>query len=150
MNKNQIRLTEECLYARKFLYGKMQELAIALDAMVPKSPGSVLKMIGRPMAKTPMDTSETEHWGMLRATCGEAQELDAKLELYRTLETLRVKRLEPDSTLVKLLYDKERPPDIVKREMSINDRNYYMIRQRVLRQVWQKVRDIKKIDLAVM
>ncbi len=149
MNENEIRLTEECLYIRKYLYGRMQELAIIIEALMPQAPGSVLKMIGRPVAKTPIDTSETERWGIIRACCCEAEELSAKQELYNALQGVKNDLSWVERTLVRFLYDQELQPRTVKHKMGIDHKSYYMLRQKVLRTTWKRIRHIEKLDLAV-
>ncbi len=151
MNYNQIRLVEECLYVRKELYGKMQELAIIVDSLMPKLPGSVLKMVGRPVAKNPFDTSETEHWGILRATCQEAQELEAKANLWYILKEFRANLGQSDREFIVLRYDKELPPASVQDRLRICSTEYYNTRMRLLRQLWKSIEPLTEtIDAAVL
>ncbi len=151
MNYHQIRVAEECLYARKYLYGRCMELSIAMETMFPQLPGSIMKMIGKPQAKTPQYTSETERWGIIRATCDEAVELDAKTWLMNTLKTFKAGLSREDHQFIRYLYEKEHQPARVQSLLRINSQTYYTTRLRLLRKLWQELREHEDIlDIAVL
>jgi hypothetical protein len=139
MNYTQIRLAEECLYMRKYLYGRMQELCIVIDSIMPQGPGSVLKIVGKPVAKTPIDTSETEKWGILRATCREAVELEAKMKLFNEIATFRSGLNDQEKEMIGLLYEKEYPVVKVKTMMGLSHKSYHALRMKVLRCLWRRI-----------
>lgn len=149
MNDREIRISEECLYMRKYLYGRIAELDIELETKLPQLPGSVLKMVGKPVAKTPLDTSQTESWGIYRATCREAVELSAKRRLHSILKDFKGELIFPENEFVKLKYEKELPPKRVKENMGITHTEYYTIRLRVLRNLWKVIRNINDIENAI-
>ena len=150
MTRQQELLAEECLYMRKYLLGKISELEIVVDTMLPPSPGSVLKMVGRPVAKTPMDTSKTELWGIIRACCIEAEELSAKRELLTAVETAKRHLKIEERAIVYHQYEKEKPAYMVRRDLNLKPRQYNSLRARLLRNVWQHVgRNGYNLDLAL-
>jgi len=149
VNKHDVRLIEECLYVRKYLRPRIKVLNNILKYMLPQLPGSVLKMVGKPVAKNPFDTSITERYGISRAECDEAIELSAKMILYNSL--LIVKSMpDPDYTFVKYKYDKEYSTGKVKDLMQLDHIQYNTIRIRVLRKVWERIRGIDEIELALL
>ena len=151
MNREQMRLTEEALYAVKYLPRRIDELELAMEDVLPQSPGSVLKMVGRPVAKTPFDTSQTEAWGIRRATCNEAIELQAKKNLNETLRQWVDCLPHSDQSFVTLTYGQELPRRRVVRELGITDRQYYRIRERVVRTAWEEIRGLNGvIEMAVI
>ncbi len=145
INQTQVRLSEECLYAAKNLARRIGDLEAYMESVVPPSPGSVLKMVGRPVAKTPFDTSITERWAIRRVCCDEAVELEVKVWLYRELCEFRRKLTPVESEFVKLCYDHEMPPKSVTRRMGVNDRQYYRIRQRVIERFWDQIRGRERL-----
>lgn len=151
MNQHQIRQCEDALYAIKYIPGRIMELQIELDAMIPPSPGSVLKMTGRPVAKTPFDTSETETWGIKRALSKEGQEMAAKQTLNSTLRQWVAELPAEEKEFVRLVYGKELPRHAVIRELDITLRKYYRLRERVIGQAWERIREHEPIlDMATV
>jgi hypothetical protein len=142
INPYQVRITEACLYSAKELPRRIGDLQAHIDSIMPPLPGSVLKLAGRPVAKTPVDTSQTERWGIRRACCPEAEELAVKCHLYEKISEfiseLRGRELE----FVKLAYYMEFPPRKVSREMGMSERNYYLVRGKVLYRAWQHLKGI--------
>jgi len=150
ITEHEIRQTEECLYVNKYLYGRIQELDIEMDCIFPPGPGSVLKIVGIPVAKNPLDTSQTEEWGIRRATCKEAVELDSKLKLYHALRDLTTHLQEKEYELYTLKYYKEYPVPKVKSLLEIDHQTYYTIRQSLIRKTWKKIKDLDfVVELAV-
>ncbi len=150
MTNQQARLCEDALYAVKELPRHIWQLEIEIGAICPKSPGSVLKMTGRPVAKTPFDTSETETFGILRATCRQAQELGAKLRLNNTLRQMVTELPDREQQFVRLAYGKELQKSSVIKRMDINTRQYYRLRERVLRATWNRIKNMgAELDLAL-
>ncbi len=150
MNKAEVRLTEDALYAVKDLPGRILELQLEVESLRPPAPGSVLKMTGRPVAKTPFDTSETETWGIKRATCHEARELQAKLELNQRIRQCVDEMPAQEQEFVRLVYGKELPRHHVGTKMGINPRQYYRLRQRVIERVWERIKDYSMLEMAVV
>jgi len=150
MSGNNIRQAEEALYMHKYLFGRIAELEIHVNAMLPTMPGSVLKMVGRPVAKTPMDTSETEQWGIIRATCEEAIEMDAKGKLKRKLDKFKSKLPDRERALVHELYDREQRPIRVRQNVGLTEREYHTMRQRILRKLCAQLQDVEDVfEIAV-
>lgn len=151
MNQRQVRICEEALYSIKYLPGQIEALRIEVDSMLPQTPGSILKMTGRVVAKSPFDTSETEDWGIKRVISREGQELAAKQELNTVLRQWASELTEEDSRFVRLVYGKEWPRHTVIRELGITPRQYYRIRERILQQVWWRIKHLMHImDMAVV
>ena len=139
------------MYSIKYLPGQIEALRIEVDSMLPQTPGSILKMTGRVVAKSPFDTSETEDWGIKRVIAREGQELAAKQELNTVLRQWASELTEEDSRFVRLVYGKEWPRHTVIRELGITPRQYYRIRERILQQVWWRIKHLMHImDMAVV
>lgn len=98
---------ELCLYMYKYLPSRISQLEIAIDEMEPALPGSVLKIVGRPQAKTPLDTSATERLGIAIATCQEAEELSAKRHLREVLTEWQYTLSDKDLSIAEMVYGKE-------------------------------------------
>ena len=150
INQTQVRIAEECLYTAKYLPKRIGDLQAYMRSVVPPSPGSVLKMVGRPVAKTPFDTSITERWAIRRACCDEAMELEAKMCLWYRLREFKAGLEGKEKEFVLLKYEKEKPVWSIVKEMGISERKYYRIRQDVVKQLWYQIRDMNgKIEIAV-
>jgi len=148
MTHDQFKRAEECLYCYKYLTGRIARLEMEQDDIMPPSPGSVLKMVGRPVAKAPGDPSQTETWGILRATSRQAREITAKRQLQDIVRQLKNDLPIRDSEFIRLKYDKELPARSVMRELGIKKRAYHYLRERVLKRLWQRVSKID-VDIAV-
>jgi hypothetical protein len=140
INPYQVRITEECLYSAKNLPRRIGDLQSHVDSIMPPLPGSVLKLVGRPVAKTPLDTSQTERWAIRRACCPEAEELAVKVWLWHRLQEFKSDLSIKEKEFIALKYDHEKPTKSVVREMGITERKYYRIRQNVVGQLWQQIR----------
>ena len=150
INDRQIRQAEEALYMHKYLFGRISALQIEIESIVPTMPGSVLKMVGRPVAKTPMDTSETERWGIIRATCKEGIEICAKEGLKKKLDAFKKTLSKEELNLIKELYDREQRPARVRERLNLSSREYYTIRQRILRKLWPYIEEVEDVfEIAV-
>ena len=145
INRDEQYLVEECLYAHKYMTVRIGDLEALISAIMPPLPGSVLKMVGRPVAKTPFDTSQTERWGLRRATCSEAEEALAKKWVVTRLTTLKTELGPLESEYVRLLYDKELPARTVIRKMGLQERQFYRIRKRVLQKAWVYLHSIRHL-----
>ncbi len=144
------QICEECLFLRKYLYGRMQELSLHIDTIEPTLPGSVLKLVGRPQAVTPLDTSKTEAVALKRACCPEAEELHAKQMLYDALSEARNSRTNIDNAFVKFYYDKELPSNRVKSKLGIDSMTFHNMKRRVIRSTWLHVKHLRHVlDLAI-
>jgi hypothetical protein len=139
INPYQVRITEACLYSAKELPRRIGDLQAHVDAIMPPLPGSVLKLVGRPVAKTPVDTSQTERWGIRRACCPEAEELAVKLWLWHRLQEFKSDLGVKEKEFIALKYDHEKPTKSIVREMGITERKYYHLKDRVVRKLWQYV-----------
>lgn len=129
MNKQQC---EECLFAYKYLPRKMLELEIELSSKFPRTPGSVLKMVGRPVAKTPMDSSQTEQWGIYRATCRQAEELSAKRWLRQVLTDYQHDVTPTEKEILYWRYGKELPDARAIDKSGIPRRTYFRVKKQML------------------
>lgn len=107
-----------------------------MDEMIPASPGSVLKMTGRPVAKNPFDTSETETWGIMRATSPQSVELTIKTWLHDLINELYKELPENEKEFVILQYDKESTPRRVMEELRLPERKYYRLKDKLLDKTW--------------
>jgi len=136
------KITESCLFVHKYLYGRIMELKVELDAMDPQLPGSILKMYGRPVAKAPGDPNITEQFALMKVTSPQARELEAKSELKETLDRVIHAMTDEEQQFVRLAYKKELPRDSVIRKMELNRRRYYDLRERVLHKTWKEVDQI--------
>ena len=145
MKNYQIRLCEECLYIKKHLPRRIADLEAYIDSIMPVTPGSVLKLVGRPVAKNPLDTSQTERWAIKRATCNEAAELTAKKLLSERLTCFLGSLREKDSRFVRLVYDRELPAQSVVREIDITYRTYYRTRKSVIIKAWEEIGDLENM-----
>ncbi len=150
INQHQARLCEECLYVRKHLPRRIVDLEVYIDSIMPPSPGSVLKLVGRPVAKTPLDTSQTERWALKRACCEEAEELTAKRELHARLGQFVGELKGKEAQFVRLVYDRELPVQSVVRELGVAYRTYSRLKQRIVVRAWDRLRDMNgQIELGV-
>ena len=144
------KLVEEALYAYKYLPRKIASLAIDVEQLIPPAPGSVLKMTGRPVAKTPFDTSETERWALRRATCREAVELEAKEALRELLREWQFTLSATEQEVLRLRYGKELKDYQALKRSSIPERSYYRNKERLLRSAEDCLRSADiNVDLAV-
>jgi hypothetical protein len=150
MNWDNLRLTEACLFHRKRLPREIGDLEAEMETIMPPSPGSVLKMQGRPQAKAPGDPSQTETWGIIRATCPQSEQLAAKRWLYQILTEVRLGLDESCLAYTLQVYDKELPGQAVRRRLSLSHRQYYRLRDRVLRYTWSQICNAQSlIELAL-
>lgn len=145
INQSQIRICEECLYIHKDLPRRIADLEAYIDSIMPVLPGSVLKLVGRPVAKTPLDTSQVERWAIKRATCNEAAELSAKKLLYERLNGFLGGLREKEARFVRLVYDREIPTRSVVKDLGITYRTYYRTRKSVLIKSWEDIGDLENI-----
>ncbi len=122
-----LKMVEEALYLYKYLPARISELEIEMDLLYPPSPGSVLKMTGRPMAKTPLDTSQTETWGIIRATCDTGQTLMAKTALRGALRGLQAILTQQEADYVHYRYGKELKRYQVLRRLGVGSHIYYSL-----------------------
>lgn len=150
MTGQDILVTEECLYSKKYMRDKMTRLEIIIDNMLPTLPGSVLKLTGKPVAKNPFDTSITERCGIMRADCDEARELSCKLKLYSILETLINLAPKIDKQFIYYKYEKVYSTRKVKDMMQLDHIQYNTIRIRVLRRLWHSLKHFDNIELALL
>ena len=150
INQQQFRLCEECLFIRKHLPRRIVDLEIYIESIMPPLPGSVLKLVGRPVAKNPFDTSQTERWAIKRACCEEAAELSAKRELHYQLDQFIGELKGKEAQFVRLVYDRELPVQSVVRELGIVYRTYSRLRQKVVIKVWDRLKSMNgQIELGV-
>ncbi len=122
-----LKMVEEALYLYKYLPARISELEIEMDLLYPPSPGSVLKMTGRPMAKTPLDTSQTETWGIIRATCDAGQALTAKTALRGALRGLQAILTQQEADYLYNRFGKELRRYQVMRRLGIGSYIYYSL-----------------------
>ncbi len=146
MNWDNLQLTEACLYHRKRLPREIGDLEAEMETIMPPSPGSVLKMQGRPQAKAPGDPSQTETWGIIRATCPQSEQLAAKRWLYQILTEVRLGLDESCLAYVLQVYDRELPRHVARQRLSLTYMQHTRVRQEVLHQTWQQI--AKAQDLA--
>jgi hypothetical protein len=125
-------MIEEALFVYKLLPKQIAQLEIEMDCIFPPSPGSVLKMVGRPQAKAPQDTSQTESWGIHRATCQTAILLAAKILLRSALRGMAPLLSVREKEYVYLKYGKELHRLQVQRRMNIGSSGYYFLNKQVI------------------
>jgi hypothetical protein len=125
-------MIEEALFVYKFLPKQIAQLEIEMDCIFPPSPGSVLKMVGRPQAKAPQDTSQTESWGIHRATCQIAILLAAKILLRESLRGLQQQLSTKEQDFVHLKYGKELHRFQVQRRMRFDYNGYRYINKIII------------------
>jgi hypothetical protein len=144
LNKERRKLVEECFYAKKYIPGKMRALAEILDDMFPQTSNSVVKMIGKPHAKTPLDTSVTERWGIKRATCDEAMEYEAKRKLLKHIKLIMDMLTIQEVLLVNCKYDREMSIYEIMRELHVSRATYFRLKNSALNKAWGYLRLIEK------
>ncbi len=150
MNIQQQKIAEDCLIMAKYIPGRLHALQMEVEEMVPPNPGSVLKLTGRPMAKTPCDTSITERWGIIRATSPQAMEITAK-HLMHGILTNAVDTMDPKHReMVRVRYGRELTDGSAMKIIRASPRQYYRIKKAVLQKVWDAIDPLRNmIDLAI-
>lgn len=142
------KIVEQCFYAKKYIPDKMRELAETLDDMFPPAPEYIVKMgNGKPQAKTPLDTSITERWGIKRATCDEAMEYEAKRKLLKHIDLIMDALTVPEALLVNCKYNREMTHRETQQELHVSEKTYFRLKRSVVIKAWGYLR-LMKNDLS--
>lgn len=132
------RKVEWLLYDYKTLDSAIESLEAELEEILPPLSASVVT-VGGGRAKSPLDTSRTERWGIMRAESPRAVKIGRLLKRKRREQkALRAVRkiLTPEQlTLVRLKYDEEKSNREAIKAMGLKNRTYYRLKKAVIEKV---------------
>lgn len=133
------RQVEKMLYDYKYLDQAIANLTAELEAIMPQASASVVKL-GDGAAKSPFDTSQTEHWGIKRAESRLREKLLEKRRHKKAIKGAREQLTDEENTFVWLRYDKEKTHDEIMQTLErqgkpCSRRSYFRMRRAIVEKI---------------
>ncbi len=129
------RQVEKMLYDYKYLDQAIANLTAELEAIMPQVSSSIVRLGQGNVAKSPSDTSQTEHWGIKRAESRLRAKLLEKRRHKKAIKGAREQLTDEENTFVWLRYDKEKQHKEIWEAMHMEGSSYYRFRRRVVERV---------------
>lgn len=134
------RHVEKLLYDYKYLDQAIANLEAELEAIMPQTTASVVKIGAACAAKSPLDSSQTERWGIKRAESRLREKLLEKRRHKKAIKEIREQLTDEENTFIWLRYDLEKTHDEVmealeSRGQPCSRRQYFYMRKRIINKI---------------
>lgn len=134
------RHVEKLLYDYKYLDQAIANLEAELEAIMPQTTASVVKIGAACAAKSPLDSSQTEHWGIKRAESALQKKLQEKRRHKKAIKAAREQLTDEERTFIWSRYDLEKTHDEVmealeSRGQPCSRRQYFYMRKRIINKI---------------
>lgn len=123
------RHVEKLLYDYKYLDQAIANLEAELEAIMPQTTASVVKIGAACAAKSPLDSSQTERWGIKRAESRLREKLLEKRRHKKAIKAVREQLTDEENTFIWLRYDHEKAHEEIWEALHMSRAQYFRFRK---------------------